>query len=176
MSCLNITGISKDCLTSMGGIQKAYIGERDIVDSFTVTDGEVTAMTMSATGSVHEFAFQRDSSNFEEELEMDPATGVSLWTQTVNLQFKRRDVSKRNSIQLLAAGQRDLFIIVIDNNNEAHAFGLIEDFSQGLQLSGDNGGSGSAKSDMNGYELAFTNQFPAKHYGIDSTIIPGLLA
>ena len=175
MSCLNITGISSDCLTSMGGIQKAYIGERENVDSFTVTAGEVTALTM-ATGSIHEYSFQRDSSNFEEEMEMDPSTGITLWTQTVNLQFKRRDVSKRNSIQLLAAGQRDLFIIVIDNNGESHIFGLIEDFSQGVQLSGDTGGSGSAKSDMNGYELTFSNQFPAKHYSFDKTLISGLVA
>ena len=173
--CDSLVGIDKDCLNSIGGIQEVYIADRDAIDSVTESGGTITAITMATGETFHSFAFTRDTSNFAETPEVDVANGSTLFNQVVTLMVKRREVAKRNAIMLLAAGQRDLAVIIKDNNGRYELAGYANDFSQGLQLTGGEGGTGSAKSEMNGYTIELTNQMPEMAFEVDPTIIPGLL-
>jgi hypothetical protein len=173
--CDNLNGIEKDCLVNIGGTQNIYIADRDDLDSVTVSAGTVTAITMASGASFHEFAFTRDSSSFTETPEVDVTNGSTLFAQNVTLTVKRRDVSKRNAIMLLAAGQRDLAVIIKDNNGNYELAGYNSNFSQGLQLTGGEGGSGTAKTDLNGYTIELTNSMPEMAFAVDDSIIAGLL-
>lgn len=175
MACDAILGIDKDCLNNIGGIQSVYIADREDITDVTETTGEVTAITMESTTQFNKFHFTKNSSSATETLEVDVTNGSTVYNQEVNIMIPRREVSKRNAIALLAAGQRDLTIIVVDNNGEAWLFGYNKDFEQGLVLTSDDGGTGAGKTDMNGYNLVFSNEMVERAFAVDKTIIPALL-
>lgn len=173
-NCDNLIGIGKDCLNSFGGLDLVYIIDRDALTGVTVSAGTVTAIAVAGGEEFHPFSFTRDSSNFEETLEVDITAGTTVFNQSVALMFKRREVSKRNSLMLLAAGQRDLSMLIRDNNGEWHLYGYNENLERGLQLTGIEGGSGTAPTDMNGYNPTFTGSFKEMAYHVDPSIIAGL--
>lgn len=176
--CSALTEITKDCLNNMGGIQQVLINDKADIDSVTLTNDEVTAIGLDAISPVYfkKYEFTRDSSFFTETPEIDTTAGTTLYAQSLSMSFKRRDLDKRNSIQLLAAGQRDLIAAVQDNNRQWWLMGYALDFDQGLQLTGAEGGSGTAKADMNGYVLELSNQFPTMMHPIDDAVIATILA
>lgn len=173
-NCDPLTNIPENCETSSGGIQMVGIADLSDLTDVTVVAGEVTAITMETTTQFHKFNFTKNSSQFSEPMSVDVTTGSTFYTHTLNLQIARREISKRNSISLLAAGQRELVAIVKDINNLYWLVGYSEDFEEGIQLTGDDGGSGTAKGDLNGFNLTFTGEHPDRILGVDSTIVDAL--
>lgn len=174
LNCDNLEGIGKDCLNSFGGLDVLLVIDREAITGVTVSAGTVTSISVAGGEEFHQFSFTRDSSNFEETLEVDIAAGTTVFNQSVNLMFKRREVSKRNSLMLLAAGQRDLTMLIKDNNGEHHLYGFNEGMDRGLQLTAMEGGSGTAPTDMSGYSPSFTGSFKEMAYHVDPSIIAGL--
>lgn len=174
LNCDNIDGIGKDCLNSFGGIDTVLVVDRDALTGVTLTAGTVTSITLAGGQTFHSFVFTRDSSQFTENMEVDVAAGTTVFGQEVNLMFKRREVSKRNSLMLLSAGQRDLTFLIKDANGEWHMYGYNEELARGLQMTGIEGGSGDAPTAMNGYNPVFTGSFKEMAYSVDPSIIAGL--
>lgn len=174
-NCDPLTNIPENCETSSGGIQMVGITDFSNISSVTVVAGEVTAITMESTTQFHKFNFTKNSSQFSEPLSVDVTTGSTFYTHTLNLQIARREISKRNSIALLAAGQRELVALVKDINNNYWLVGYSENFEEGIQLTGDDGGSGAGKADLNGYNLTFEGDHPERILGVDPTIVADLL-
>ncbi len=159
MSCSLLTGgITIACSPNIGGIKKAYITDFSNVDGasdFTETSGTITAIAIASGENYYEFEFNKNSSSFLESKPTDVATGTSFNTQTVTLVIPRREVAKHTTIALLA--QKTLSIIVLDQNDKYWLFGR----KNGMDLTGNEGGSGTAKADMNGYTLTFVGEEPA---------------
>ena len=177
LNCTPLTNIPENCDPSTGGIQTVGITDFanvTIDPASDITDGTVTNITMETTTLFHKFDFTKNSSSASEPMAVDSATGSTFYTHTVNVQIARREVAKRNSISLLAAGQRELMIIVKDNNNQYWLAGYSANFEEGVQLTGDDGGTGVAKGDMNGYNLTFTGEQKDRMLLIDPTIVDAL--
>jgi hypothetical protein len=172
MSCdLLNGGIEKGCGPNLGGLKKVYITNLENVDPVpTVTAGEISAITMTSGAVFYEFAFPKNTSSFTEDLTSDITTGSEFWTSTLTLVFTKREAAKREKIALLA-GQRDLAIIVQDQNDTYWYMGL----SNGMTLTQTTGGSGTTKTDLNGYTLTFTGEEMYQMPEVDSSIIAGLL-
>ena len=73
---------------------------------------------------------------------------------------------------MIASGQPDLTCIVKDSNNLYWAFGFTEDK---INLTGGGGGSGTAKSDLNGYTLTLTSEAALPAYEIDEAVVLTLI-
>ena len=176
--CDALTSISKDCLNSIGGVDEVLLNDLADIASVTITSGEVTAIALDGGSPVYFQAYQmtRDSSVLSHTAEVDTTAGSTLYAQTLTLQFKRQELAKRNSVMLMAAGQRDLVALVKDNNGQWWLAGYSPDLTQGLQLTGGESSTGTAKSDMNGYVVELSNQLPERPYPVDSSIIAALLA
>lgn len=154
MACSLLTGgITIACSPNIGGIKKAYITDFSNVEaSFTESTGTITAIAIASGESYYEFEFNKNTSSFTESGTISIENGTNFNTQTVTLVIPRREVAKRNTIALLA--QKPLSIIVTDQNDKNWLFG----YKNGIDLTANEGGSGVAKADLNGYTLTFTGE------------------
>jgi len=164
-------GITKSCDNNTGGVSNIYLADHPLVSSYTEANGEISAITMSGTASFYEFEFNRNTSSYTEDINIDLANGTTFFTQTVNLILSRREKTKREALEKLIAGQKELFIIVKDSNGLYWAFGK----DQGAIVTSVTGGSGVNKADANNYTLVFTAEEAQSAPEVASSIIAGLL-
>lgn len=175
MACVSnllASGIGLNCDTGRGGISKLYLAEHQNVDSYTLTAGEVTAITMVTDETFFEFVpTEKSVSQFTENATINRETGSTFHTQTLTFQLSRRAKEKAVILQTLIAGQKPLAAIVLDNNGIYWFLGLVE----GVQVSALDGGSGTGKDTLNGYTISLEGQEADFAPEVDSTIIAGLL-
>ena len=176
MACNTLLSILKSCDGNTGGIVKAWFNNGDAIDqgSVTETDGVITAadLVSSADGFV-EFQFNPNTSNFTEATSIDLTTNSTFYTGVITVQLSRREALKRQRLLLIAQGQPELTVIVKDSNGKYWIFGLNNDK---VYLTANEGGSGTAKADLNGYILTFTVEDANPAFEITEAIAEGLFA
>jgi hypothetical protein len=176
MACnTTLTDILKGCDNNIGGLTHFYVLPTEFVASpSNITDngqGTITGITIQSGTTFAEYQFNKNTANYTEEGTIDLANGSTFYVQTVNLTIPRREAAKRQSLALIAAGQRDLYIIVRDANGLYWFVGR----SNGANLTATGDGSGTAKADGSKYTLTFVAEEPEQMFEIDPTIIAGLL-
>lgn len=174
MACNTILGITKGCDGNLGGIVKAWFNNGDAIDptSITITDGVVTAATLELTAAEFvEFQFNPNTSNYAENTSIDLTTESTFYNQTITIQLARREAVKRQRLLLIAQSQPALTVIVKDSNGLYWVFGLEDDK---VYLTNQEGGSGTAKSDLNGYILTFTCESANPAYVISEATVETL--
>jgi len=164
-------GIAKSCDTNTGGILKLYIADFENVSSYTEVSGEITAITMAGGSKFYEFQFNRNTSSYEETINVDLTNGTTFFEQRATLVLARREKTKREAIKKLTAGQKQLAIIMKDSNNLYWFLGLTD----GAILQEMAGGSGVQKSDANNYTLTFVAQEPSPMPEVDDAIIAAII-
>lgn len=177
MSCTTLEAIVKGCDNNSGGIYKFYVNRQDQIDdspgsiTFLPTPNDYTIATLPIiTGGdpFIELEFKRNTSSYTEESAIDLINGSSYVTATINLMFHRRDQTKSQAIQVLAAGQQYLAGIIQDANGKYWYFPY-------LQLSATGEGSGTARADGSKYSVTLVAENAELAYEVDADIIPGLL-
>jgi len=157
MACSNIaSGLTIGCDNNIGGIKNFYVTEKSNITTLGLSSpgDEISTITMS--GIFYEFAFNKGNCNYVESGTADQAAGRDLYTQTVTLTLNRREKTKRDKLILLA--QRENLIIVVKDQNDVIWY-LGE--TNGINLTTNEGGSGSAKTDLNQYVLTFVGEEPS---------------
>jgi len=120
----------------------------------------------------YEIQTNKNVSNFTESVQVDMNNGTTFFNQVVNLVLSRRENIKREFIEKLVDGQKQLLIVVLDSNGNYWLFGLYE----GCYVTAIEGGSGTAKADQNGYSVTFTSMEPEQAYEVTpNAIAPFLL-
>lgn len=172
MACNILSCIQKGCENNAGGLLKFYVADAESVTGITESNGTVTAIGLSGgTPAFYEFEFNKNSAQYIETGNIDLTNGSTFYTVETTLNIARRDVTKRNSIQLLGAGQRDLLVIVKD----ANGLYWLQGKTNYTNLTAVGEGSGLAKADGSKYSLTLTSEEPDMMPEVDSAIIAGLL-
>lgn len=158
MDCNLLTGgVTKTCDNNSGGIRRLWLKERSLVDS--VTHGSpvrrISNITMEASEKFFEFEFLKKSGSNFTSVETTSDTGSTVVTQTITLVLTRREQNKRDILLLLGKG-KELSAIIEDSNGLYWYFGEFE----GLIMTENNGGSGAAKADLNGYTITLVAEEP----------------
>ncbi len=173
MACnTTLSSILKTCDNNVGGLTKIYISPSEFISGVTVSNGEITNIQMSGSVNFVEYEFNKNSASYTEEAQINLDNGSTFYTTTVSLSIPRRDVSKRNSLALIAAGQRPLKLILKDGNGLYWYMGYANDAN--LTALGE--GSGAAKGDGSKYSLTFVSEEPEQMYEVDDSIIAALIA
>jgi hypothetical protein len=172
MACNTLTSILKGCDSNSGGIVAFYIVPADGVTGFTEATGEISAITMAALTTFEAFEFNRNTSSYTEDMTISLENSSTFYNQTVTIQLARREATKRQALLLVAAGQQPLTCIVKDSNGLYWAFGFDDDK---VYLTGNAGGSGTAKADLNGYTLTFTSESATPAYEVDEAAVLSVL-
>jgi len=158
MACDITSGFQLGCRDNTGGLKAIYILSGSIT-STTGSQGLITGITGS--GVWYQFQLFRQTSNYSEELVATPENGTIVYNQTCNAVFFKMQTATRNQVRVLAQNP-DLSIIIETQNgseNGAARWFLMGQVN-GAQLLSGTAQTGTAFSDLNGYNLVFTGNEP----------------
>lgn len=171
-------GLSKSCDTNAGGVNKLFIADYENVISTTTATASgqtgqwINTVGMTASTKFYEIQTNKNVCNFTESVAIDLNNGTTFFNQVVTIVLSRRETTKRDFIEKLVAGQKQLALIVLDSNGLYWFFGLDE----GAYVTAIEGGSGTAKADMNGYTVTLTAMEPDQAYQVNPSIVAGITA
>ena len=148
MACtLTINGRAFPCKDKIGGIKRVWIKEFDATDWGTITAGVVAA----GTGiTVFGFELTKNSGSFQQAVNASMENGVVFYSQVLEMTMPNLLATDNVEVADLLKGR--LTIIVQDVNDNYFAMGS----TAGSEASGGTIGTGTAKGDLNGYQLQFT--------------------
>lgn len=171
MACnQTLSGLVRDCNPSMGGIVEALIANSIDVTGVTITDNEVSAITMAQSAKFKRYAFARNTGSLSSNYTIDQATGVRYVASDLVLQFNRMETAKRVEISALA--QNDLVVIVKDANGKYWYLG----YDEPVNATAGDGLTGTARADRNGYSITLQDNSHEMPYEVDPDIIDALVA
>ena len=178
MACTITLGRALDCKDALGGLSRIFFvsnfadglvtaagtgdgtaGSATVAtasgESFTVTD--LPAMT------VLQYDLRPDLSSFTVNVQSDPATGASLFEQTLNVVLQKHQEQDPEQLRLISRNRSQIF--VLDNNDNVFLFGA----TYGMDLNGGTLTSGAARNEMSGSTMTFAGREPAPYYLLEAT-------
>jgi len=148
MACtLTINGRAFPCKDKIGGIKRVWIKEFAATDWGTITTGVVAA---GAAIEVFGFELTKNSGSFQQAVTASVENGTVFYSQVIEMTMNNLVAADNVEIGDLLKGR--LTIIVQDVNDNYFAMG----HTTGAEATGGTIGTGTAKGDLNGYQLQFT--------------------
>ena len=158
MPCDITSGFQLGCRDNTGGLKSIYILSGSITN-ITGSQGLITSI--SGSGVWYEFQLFRQTSNYNEELVATPENGTIVYNQTCNAVFFKMQTSVRNQVRVLAQNPNLAIIIETQNGSETGAARwFLMGQVNGSQLLSGTAQTGTAFSDLNGYNLVFSGNEP----------------
>lgn len=165
--CETLTGIPSSCLTSAGGIKRAWGLCYSKAGQPTVADGMITAI-QGGTEWV-EYEFKKQTGSFTSTITKDVTAGTNFIQTEIIFQFNRQETAKRIEINALAMSETAW--IVQDSNGKFWYFG----FDNGVELTTGTGETGTAYGDFNGYNITLTDVSFQMPYEVSADAMTALL-
>lgn len=170
--CEALEAIVRDCSNALGGVdQRIFINDSNNVDydgSLTLTEHVITALDLETPEIGFEtIEFRKNLATLTEDYANAP-DGAVMFNQTLMIPIHGRDAAKSKKISVMAAGQRELDIIIPQNGG-----GYV--YLRQAVLSSVADGTGAAKADGSKYTLTFTAEAETLAYFIDETLVDTLL-
>ena len=150
MACDLGAGRAYPCKDAIGGIRDVVWCVLDNAKYGAIASGAVADTT--ATMAMFRWELSKNSGSFQQEITSSIENGTVYFTQTLTIQTPK--LSALDSEELAEVLKNRLSIIVRDNNDNFHIMG----YSSGAEVTGGNFGTGTAKGDLNGYNLVFTSE------------------
>jgi len=161
-------GFQLGCRDNTGGLKAIYILSGSISTINTDTSGSIaindnfgTITGITGSGVFYQFQLFRQTSNYGEELVATPENGTIVYNQTINAVFFKMQQSLRNQIRVLAQNPNLKIIIETQNGtSDGEARWFLMGQVNGAQLLSGTAQTGTAFSDLNGYNLVFSGNEP----------------
>jgi hypothetical protein len=158
MSCDITSGFQLGCRDNTGGLKAFYILSGSI-SSITGSEGLITGI--SGSGTFYQFQLFRQTSNYSEELVATPENGTIVYNQSLNAVFFKMQTATRNQIKVLAQNPNLKIVLETQNGStNGNARWFLMGQVNGAQLLSGTGQTGTAFSDLNGYNLVFSGNEP----------------
>lgn len=161
MACnTNLNGIPKTCTTISGGVTELYIAPKEDYTSSTIVDGEITALSLTASAPA-EYYFRQGQASISVGSSIDFDASTTVFNNGVTVNLKGMDLAKRNELMALVKGQQELIVIARLDTGILFTFGLTEGDDGkkiGARVSEITGESGSNRSDTNQFVLTISQE------------------
>lgn len=155
MACTSavLSGLTLDCESSKGGIQKVWIANFDqtVADAVAAAAASAdsiayTAITASSV-TWYAYEFKRGTGSMTSTLNVDEANSISYVSTDLLLQFGRMEARKRAEMRALSLNET--MCLVKDNNGKVWFLG----YSVPVSASAGTGQTGQAITDGNFYQI-----------------------
>ena len=168
MACETLEAIQLGCERNSGGIHRILVGDMTDVLTQTVSNPTWKITDMTVDIAPIEIEVKRKVSNYIEDEQEDFVNGSTVVTRTITTMLHRRDADKSRKLNLLSAGQRYLYIIVLDANGLYWYFPNVQ-----VQSTGE--GSGQERADGSKYSVVFVGEDSQLAYEIESAVVADIL-
>lgn len=170
MACTMTSGWNdRTCTNGKGGIKSVLFFPVGNKSGGTITDNEITALTVS--GETFHYKLKSNLSSYTAPIQRNEENGAVWSEQTLNVVLNSDTKELRNAIFLLA--QNELAAMV----EKADGTYVMLGYGEGLKLGdGNEYGSGTAKSDRNGHTIVLTGQENDEVPDVEASIAATLIA
>mgnify|MGYP003131632245 CR=1 FL=1 len=172
MACsLTINGRAFPCKDKIGGIKRVWIKAFDAADWGAITNGVIAAAS-SAAITVFGFELTKNSGSFQQTVTASVENGTVFYSQV--LEISMPNLVAADNVEIADLLKNRLCVIVQDNNDNYFLMG----HTTGAEATGGTVGTGTAKGDLNGYQIQLTAEeaIPAPFVASDDseiTFTPG---
>jgi len=167
MSCKLTNGINlKDCDTP-GGVSESYFINIEDVDTLTVTDFQVSALTLKSTAKAYKIAFEPQTSNFASNAVGSVENSSAAFEQTCEIKINKVDNNVLAQIDALTKGRHLVIIKKADGTYEMY-------FHEGGAKFFANYTTGTAFEDPSGVTLTATHRQPSNMLLVSATVMASL--
>lgn len=166
MACNTVKSFTYDaCTPNIGGIKTIWLADY-VEDAATVsgdTEGYISAFAESVTWT--KYPMRKNTCSMTSTLN-NSAEGSSYVTTELAMVFSKMEAAKRIAIQALAIGE--CMALVEDSNGELWFLGKDEP----LTATAGTGQTGTAKGDVNSYNLTLTDESLQFPYSVSKELKP----
>lgn len=155
-SCMTLSsGICRGCRDNVGGLKAIYVADYYSVDWTSLATaaytGEVTELSLVEGSHWYRLEPNKYSASWTENINVSVENGTLGYEQVITGVFGKNAQALRNTIEELAKG--DLVLVLLDANDTMWLIGAEHN---GAYVSGGNSASGTALTDLNGWNVNFT--------------------
>lgn len=163
-----LTSIGTSCESLLGGIKVVYGIAKNNIDTITVTDNVITAITTKTlTGSdpeqFHTFRFRKQSSTMASTYTIDDTNGIKYVTTELTMNFAKQETAKR--VSLTALINCESVFIVEDNNGKRWFLG----YDNPVTTTAAESTTGTAFGDANQYSITLSDMSAELPYEVVMT-------
>jgi len=148
MACDLGAGRAYPCKDAIGGIKAVIWCVLDDAKYAAIAAGAVADTTAIMT--MYRWELSKNSGSFAQNVKSSIENGTVYFEQVLTIQTPK--LSAVDNDELAEVLKNRLSIVVQDNNDNFHIMG----YATGAEVTGGNFGTGTAKGDLNGYNLVFT--------------------
>lgn len=172
MACNSIAlkGIGLGCKDHMGGIKEVYLIKEADVTEVTVTEGEISEITLKSESKFKTYRFRKGTSQFTSTMTTDEAAGTLSVQTDLALQFSTMETAKR--LEIMAMCMDSMKAVVLDSNGKYWFLGY--DFP--ISASAATGQTGTNFSDFGGYNVTLTDNSKEFPYQLSEAAVTALKA
>ena len=160
------SGRPLQCKDAVGGIKKIFFAQT--LGALTIGADEIIEDIAATT--VFQYDLPNQTGNFTQTIQSSTENGTVFFEQVVNIKLNKLTATDRKEIKLLS--QENLYIFVFDANNNLFLVGE-ENLAQ---VTAGSISTGTARGDMNGYDLTFTayERIPSRYLTANDRPFQGL--
>ncbi len=167
MSCKLTNGINlKDC-DSPGGVAEAYFINIEDIDTLTITEHQVSAMTLKDYGAAFNLKFEAQTSNFSSNAVGSVENSSAAYEQSCEIKINKMDNNVLEQTDALTKGRHLVIIKKADGTYELY-------FHEGGAKFFANYTTGTAFEDPSGVTLTATHRQVSNMVLVSGTVITGL--
>lgn len=164
MICKLTSGISlKDCDTP-GGVSESYFINIEDVDTLTVTDFQVSALTLKSTATAYKIAFEPQTSNFASNAVGSVENSSAAYEQTCEIKINKIDNNVLKQIDALTKGRH---LVIIQKNDKTYEMYFHEGGAKFVA----NYTTGTALEDASGVTLTATHRQTSNMLLVSETVM-----
>jgi hypothetical protein len=167
MICKLTNGIKlKDCDTP-GGVSESYFINVEDVDTLTVTDFQVSDLTLKSSATAYKIAFEPQTSNFASNAVGSVENSSAAFEQTCEIKINKIDNNVLKQIDALTKGRHLVIIKKADGTYEMF-------FHEGGAKFVANYSTGTALEDASGVTLTATHRQTSNMLIVSETVMETL--
>ncbi len=167
MSCKLTNGISlKDCDTP-GGVSESYFINVEDVDTLTVTDFQVSDLTLKTDAKAYKIAFEPETSNFSSNAVGSQENSSAAFEQACEIKINKVDNNVLKQIDALTKGRH---LVIIQKNDKTYEMY----FHEGGAKFFANYTTGTALEDASGVTLTATHRQTSNMLLVSATVMSSL--
>jgi len=167
MICKLTNGISlKDCDTP-GGVSESYFINIEDVDTLTVTDFQVSALTLKTDAKAYKIAFEPETSNFSSNAVGSQENSSAAFEQACEIKINKVDNNVLKQIDALTKGRH---LVIIQKNDKTYEMYFHEGGAKFVA----NYSTGTALEDASGVILTATHRQTSNMLLVSETVMEAL--
>jgi|TARA_R100000084_G_scaffold38238_1_gene15325 NCAIR mutase (PurE)-related protein len=153
MPCALTTGFTLDCKDAIGGVKSVRLttlAEYEALDA-SVANGKISSWGTPST-VFFKYDQLKETSSLTETINSNVQNGSIYYTPEVTIVLSKLESDKRNEIKLLAQNR---LVAIVETNDETPKF-FVVGVTTGLEVSAGTSATGTAYSDLSGYNLTLS--------------------